>query len=145
MGESGSSFGGRKQFEGPGGTPGGLGEFFVGLALTGIGLYLLFSRVTVHTSFWHFSGLGQAGSSFGITLIPLVIGIAVLFFNGKSILGWVLTVGALLFIAVGVIANMDVYFERTSLWNTLIMLALMGAGIGLLFRSLRPHKRRAAE
>jgi hypothetical protein len=143
MSETGSSFGGRKHFQGPGGTPGGVGEFVVGLVLASIGIYLLFNRVTVHTSFWHWSGLGGGGSSFGITLIPLIIGVAVLFFNGKSVLGWLLTVGALLFIVVGIIANMNIYFERTSLWSTLIMLALLGAGIGLMFRSLRPHRPKA--
>src|SRR5687768_8259088 len=139
MMETGASFGGRKRYEGPGGTPGGTGEFLIGLVLTAIGVYLLFQRVTVHTSFWRFGGLTN---SFGISLIPLVLGIAVLFFNGKSILGWLLTLGSLLFIVVGVIANMDIYFERTSLWNTLVMLGLMGAGIGLVAKGLRPHASR---
>lgn len=139
MAETGSSFGGRKHFEGPGGTPGGVGEFLVGLVLAGVGIYLLFDRVTVHTGFWHFGGR----SGFGISLIPLVIGIAVLFFKGTSIVGWVLTIGGLLFILVGIITNMDIYFERTSLWNTLIMLALLGAGIGLMAKSFRPHQRPA--
>lgn len=134
--ETGASFGGRKRFEGPGGSPGGTGEFLIGLLLTAIGIYLLFQRVTVHTSFWRFGGVG---SGFGISLIPLVLGIAVLFFNGKSILGWLLTVGSLLFLAVGVIANMDIYFERTSLWSTLVMLGLMGAGLGLMAKGLSPH------
>lgn len=60
-------------------------------------------------------------------------------FNGRSIAGWVLTIGGLLFILLGVLANMDIYFERTSLWNTLIMLGLVAAGVGLVFRSLRPY------
>jgi hypothetical protein len=137
MTESGSSFGGAAgEKRGAGGTPGGLGEFFVGLILAGIGGYLLFNQVQVHTSFWRFGGLQN---SFGISLIPVLLGIAVLFFNGKSRLGWVLTVGGLLFIIAGVIANMDIYFQRTSLFNTLIMLALIAAGLGLIFRSLRPH------
>jgi hypothetical protein len=138
MSDSGASFGGRKRFEGPGGTPGGMGEFILGIVLCGIGLYLLFDRVTVHTSFWRFGGMTN---SFGVTLIPLLIGVGLLFFNGKSIIGWILTSGGLLFIVVGVIANMDIYFQRTSLINTLIMLGLLAAGLGLVARSLRPHNR----
>jgi O-antigen ligase len=136
MAETGGSFGDRKQFQGAGGTPGGVGEFFIGLALFAVGVYLLFNRVTVHTAFWNFGGR----NGFGISLIPVVIGIAVLFFNGRSILGWVLTIGGLLFILVGVISNMDIYFERTSLWSTLTMLALLGAGMGLIAKGLRPHR-----
>ena len=138
MSESGSSFGGRTRFQGPGGTPGGMGEFLLGIVLAAIGLYLLFDRVTVQTSFWRFGGMQ---SSFGVTLIPLLLGIGLLFFNGKSVIGWVLTAGGLLFIVVGVIANMDIYFQRTSLMTTLIMLGLLAAGLGLVARSLRTHTK----
>ena len=135
MTETGGSFGGQTK-KGAGGTPGGVGEFFFGLVLAGIGGYLLFNQVQVHTSFWRFGGMAN---SFGISLIPMLLGVAMLFFNGKSTMGWILTVGGLLFIVVGIIANMDVYFQRTSLFNTLVMLVLLAGGLGLIFRSLRPH------
>jgi hypothetical protein len=138
MTETGGSFGGKtdKKVVGAGGTPGGIGEFFVGVVLAAIGTYLLFNQVQVHTSFFHFGGMAN---SFGITLIPLLLGVAILFFNGKSIIGWLLTAGGFLFILVGVIANMDIYFQRTSLFNTLVMLILIAAGLGLIVRSLRAH------
>jgi hypothetical protein len=68
-----------------------------------------------------------------------LIGVAILFFSGKSVIGWVLAVGGFLFIVVGIIANMDIYFQRTTLFNTLVMLVMLAAGLGLIFRSLRPH------
>jgi hypothetical protein len=34
--------------------------------------------------------------------------------------------------------NLRIYFEPTSLFNTLIMLVLLAGGLGLLARSLRP-------
>jgi hypothetical protein len=138
MSETGGSFGGRpdRRVVGAGGTPGGIGEFFLGLLLAAIGTYLLFNQVQVHTSFFRFGGMAN---SFGISLLPLLIGVGILFFSGKSIIGWLLTVGGFLFIVVGVIANMDIYFERTSLFNTLVMLILIAAGLGLIVRSLRPH------
>jgi hypothetical protein len=113
-----------------------VGEFFVGLLMAVVGTYLFLSRVTVHTSFWR---MGAGVMGFGVTLIPVLIGVALLFFNGKSVVGWVLTVLGFTVILVGVIANMDIYFERTSLWNTLIMLGLLAGGLGLVARSLRPH------
>lgn len=133
--DSGASFGGRVR-RGAGGTAGGVGEFVGGLALVGIGAYLLLGRVVVHTSFWHLAG---GGSAFGVTLIPLLIGVALLFFSGKSVLGWVLTIAGFGAIVVGVIANMDIYFQPTSLMTTLIMLVMMAAGLGLIVKSLRPH------
>jgi hypothetical protein len=140
MNDSGASLGGKKKFEGPGGTPGGLGEFLLGLLLAGIGGYLFLNQVQVHTSFWRFGGLEN---SFGISLIPMLLGIGLLFWNGKSVAGWLLTVGGFVFIVAGVLMNMDVYFQRTSLFHTLLMLGLLAAGLGLVARSLRPHGRRA--
>ena len=135
MTETGASFGGRKKFEGPGGTPGGAVEVLVGLLMIGIGIYIVFEHVTVHTSFWRF--FGGPGTSFGLTMLPLLGGIGVLFFNGRSTLGWVLTVGGISLILTGVLMNMDIYFKPTTLYNTLMMLGLFFGGLGVIARSLR--------
>jgi hypothetical protein len=124
-----------------GGSPGGMRTFFLGIVLVIIGGYLLFNQVQVHSGgFWHF-GFGSYGSSFGITLIPMLIGIAILFANGKSLVGRVLTGGGLLMILVGIIVNLDIHFQRTSLLNTLIMLTCLVGGIGLVVRSVMPMKQ----
>jgi hypothetical protein len=146
MGETGGSIGGNvsksgKKFEGPGGTPGGLGEVLAGLAMIAVGVYLVFSNVTVHTSFWRF--FGSPGQSFGLTLLPLLVGIGALFFNGGSVLGWVLLVGGVILILTGILMNMDIYFRPTSLWNTILMFGLIGGGVGLFARGLRPHRQKA--
>ena len=140
MTETGASFGGRNKFEGPGGTPGGGVEVLVGLLMIGIGIYIVFEHVTVHTSFWRF--FGGPGTSFGLTMLPLLGGIGVLFFNGRSTLGWVLTVGGIALILTGVLMNMDIYFRPTSLWGTIVMFGLIVAGLGVFARGLRPHARK---
>jgi len=97
------------------------------------GAYLTLNQVQVTTSFWRF---GQYGG-FGLTLLPLLIGIAFLFYNGRSVVGWLLTsVGAAVILA-GVLMNMDIYFRQTSLFNTIVMLGLLFGGLGLVARSLR--------
>jgi uncharacterized protein len=122
-------------FHGAGGTPGGIGEFVIGLGMTAIGGYLLLNQVTVTTGFWSLWGY----NSFGLTLIPLLGGIGWLFFNGRSAVGWMLVmVGAALIFA-GIIANLHIYFRPTSLFDTLIMLGLLVGGLGLIARALRPH------
>lgn len=123
-----------------GGTPGGLGLFLIGLFLAGLGAYLFLDRVTVSSGYWSF--FGGAGTSFGLTLIPVLIGIAMLFYDGGSVLGWILFVGGLLAIVAGLIANLNIHFHSTSLMGTLIMTGLMAAGIGLIIRSTRPVQAR---
>jgi len=86
-----------------GGTKGGVGWFLGGLAMMIAGLYLLMQQVTVHGGYWGSgSGWGRVGGgggmSFGLTLVPLLVGVAILFFDGKSRLGWLLVGGGLLII-----------------------------------------------
>ena len=122
--------------KGAGGTPGGLGEFFAGLAMTAGGGYLLLNQVTVTSGFWQLWGY----NAFGISLIPLLIGIGLLFFDGRSKLGWLLTAGGALVILLGILTNLTIFFRPTSLFNTLIMLGLLAGGLGLIARSLRSHR-----
>jgi hypothetical protein len=139
MSETGASMGGKRKFEGPGGTPGGLGEALAGLVMIAVGVYIVFDHVTVHTSFWRF--FGSPGQSFGLSLLPLLVGIGALFFNGKSILGWVLLVGGVAMILLGILMNLDIYFRPASLWNTILMFGLIAGGVGLFAKGLRPHSR----
>ena len=68
-----------------GGTPGGLGHFLIGFVMACLGGYLLSNQVMVVGSYWSFYG----GSTFGITLIPMLIGIAMLFWMaGARSDGW---------------------------------------------------------
>jgi len=124
----------------PGGTTGGFGEFVLGLVLLVAGGYLFLDNVIVSTagSGWGWGWFG-GNRPFGITLIPLFIGIAFLFFNGRSVVGWLLTIASGLVILVGIIANLSVQWRPTSLYFTLVIIALMAAGIGLIARSVRPH------
>ena len=119
---------------GAGGTEGGVFTFFVGLAMAVGGAYLLTQRVTVTSGFWSFFG----GHTFGLSLLPLVVGAGVLFFDGRSRLGWALTALGALVVFLGILMNLRVYFEPTSLFDTLLMLILLAGGLGLLARSLRP-------
>ena len=123
-----------------GGTSGGLGEFLIGCAMACIGGYLLSNQVSVVGSYWNLWGT----NSFGITLIPMLFGVGILFWNARSLVGWVLTVGGALFILAGVIANMHIYFQPTSLFNTLVMLILLVGGLGLIARALMPHGSKKA-
>jgi len=100
-----------------------------------LGGYLLANQVTVVGSYWSFYG----ANTFGITLLPMLIGIGLLFWNGRSLIGWLLTAAGALFIFAGVIANMHIYFQPTSLFHTLVMLVLLVGGLGLIARALASH------
>ncbi len=121
--------------KGAGGTPGGLVSFAVGLLMAVGGGYLLSERITVSSGFWSWFGPHTSG----LTLLPLVVGAGFLFFDGKSRAGWILTACGIVIVLLGVLMNLRIYFEPTSLFDTLLMLVLLAGGVGLMARSLRPQ------
>ena len=123
------------RIRGAGGTPGGIGEFFLGLVMIVIGAYLITNRILVVSSYWSLGGY----SMFGLSLLPLIFGIGILFFNGKSIFGWILLFIGVVIIFAGVLMNLHIYFQATSLFCTIVMIVLLAGGIGLIFRALAPH------
>jgi hypothetical protein len=127
-----------------GGTPGGMRTFLLGLAMICVGGYLLMNQVSVHGGFWRFDFAGGYGRSFGITLLPLLFGIGILFFDGRSFAGRFLTGAGALFIFAGIIANLDINFRQTSLFNTIVMLILLVGGIGLVVRAVLPMERKSS-
>ena len=130
----------KKKF-GAGGTPGGIGTFLLGFALACAGAWLLTNQVVV-TGDYFTSGIllpviHYRMNSFGLSLVPFIIGIGFLFFNGKSIVGWLLTVAGVVIILAGILMSLHIYFRPTSLFNTLVMLVLLFGGLGLIFRSFK--------
>jgi hypothetical protein len=122
-----------RAFQGPGGTPGGIGTFLFGLGMAIAGGYLILNQTQVTSGYWSWWGT----NTFGLTLIPLIIGIGLLFFNGRSIAGWLLAGGGALIILVGIISHLQIYFQQTSLFGLIMMLALFAGGLGLMARALR--------
>jgi hypothetical protein len=128
-----------------GGTPGGARTFLLGLIMASVGGYLLLQEVSVHGGYWNFGFAGGYGRSFGLTLLPLLFGIGILFFDGGSFAGRLLTGLGALFILAGIIMNLDINFRQTSLFNTLVMLILLVGGIGLIVRAVLPMGESKAE
>ena len=118
-----------------GGTPGGLWEFLLGLSMAVAGGYMLISRVTVMSGFWNWGGY----NTFGLSLVPLIFGIGIVFFNGRSVIGWLLVFIGSVIILAGIIMNLQIYFQPTSLFNTIVMIVLFAGGIGLLAKAVKAH------
>jgi hypothetical protein len=106
----------------------------VGIALAALGAWLLGHQVVV-THAWTWLG----PNTFGITLTVLAAGIVWMLAQPESLGARVLTMTGLVIIIAGILLNLQAYFRPTSLFTTLVMLATLAAGVGLLVRSF--HKR----
>ncbi|MCC6177769.1 MAG: hypothetical protein IT305_20905 [Chloroflexi bacterium] len=124
----------RRRYRDVGGTSGGLGMFVLGAVMAVAGGYVLLKKVTVTSHYWQVFGY----DAFGLSLVPLILGIVLLFYDGRSILGWLLLLGGVAIVLAGILVNLTFFFQPTSLFDTLMILVLLAGGLGLVARSLRP-------
>lgn len=126
---------------GAGGTSGGIVEFLMGLVMIIIGAYMLSNNIVVHSGFlgWKMMLGGMRITAFGVTLIPLSFGIFWLFFDGKSWIGWALTLTSIICIIVGIMMTLDVHFKTVSIYVLVTMMTLLLGGLGIIARSLKEH------
>ncbi len=110
-------------------------QFFIGLVLLGLGLFWVFQTAVVSTAFSPFM-LGRYSIPNGVVIIPLLIGIIMLFFCERRIFGWIVTVIGVLIILLTVILSVRIYFSPTSLFNYILMFGFIAAGCGLLLKTL---------
>ncbi|MEM6448661.1 MAG: hypothetical protein AAF704_19145 [Cyanobacteria bacterium P01_D01_bin.123] len=125
---------------GAGGTNGGIGRFLLGLAMMVGGGYLFFSAITISNSFslgYSLYRMGRVNVTSGMVLIPFVFGIGTIFYDGKNILGWVLAIGSLVALSLGVISSLRFQLQPKSAFELLTILVLMVGGTGLFLSSLR--------
>src|ERR1051326_4344250 len=112
-----------------------LATMLLGFVLAAAGGYLLTNQVQVGAG--PFGGAAWFGSvSFGVLLIPLLLGIALLCFNAKLLIGRLLVAGGAVVLLGSVLNTLRITFLATSLFNTLLMLGLLVAGLGLMARAI---------
>ncbi|MEM6728525.1 MAG: hypothetical protein AAF618_08495 [Pseudomonadota bacterium] len=125
---------------GAGGSDGGTGSFFIGLAMMVAGGYLLLNGIIIRPVFGLGLGLFRLGGvqvTTGMVLIPFIFGIAMIFYNARSWIGWALAAASLIAMMAGVIASIQLTLAGLSAFDLLVILVLLFGGLGLFLRSLR--------
>jgi hypothetical protein len=98
------------------------------------GGYLLTNQVQVGAG--PLGGVAWFGpTSFGLLLIPLLLGVGLLRFNAKLLIARLLVSAGAVILLASVLNTLRITFIPTSLFNTLLMVGMLVAGIGLLARS----------
>jgi hypothetical protein len=123
---------------GAGGSPGGLAPFFLGVAMSIVGGYLLLNALRVLHGFG--GGLFAIGSfsvTGGMILIPFIIGTGIIFYDATKWYGWALAGGSLLALVIGAIASVRFSFEGMTAFDLIVILVLLFGGMGLVLRSVK--------
>lgn len=130
-------------YRGAGGTGGGEGSFFIGLAMMIAGGYLLLRGIIVQPQFGLGSQMFAIGGypvTTGLVLVPFAFGVGMVFYNSRNWLGWLLSIGSVIALVVGVIASINFTLVRMSAFDLLVIIILFVGGIGLFLRSLRASR-----
>lgn len=110
-------------------------QFFIGVILLGVGLFMLSKRVMVHSS-WYTWRIGGFDLASGTVTIPLIIGIIWYFFNSKSVIPKIIITLSVIFIVITIIMSVRINFVATSLFDYILIFGMAAAGSGLLLKTL---------
>lgn len=114
-------------------------QFFLGIILLGLGLFLLSKRVMVSGS-WYIWRIGSFDLSSGLVTVPLIIGIIWYFFDSKSIIPKIIITLGVIFIVATIIMSIRIYFVTTSMYEYILIIGMAAAGAGLLLKTLFKKK-----
>ena len=127
-----------KRLTGAGGSPGGLAPFFLGVAMSIAGGYLLLNALRVLHGFGGgLFAIGAFNVTGGMILNPFIIGVGIIFYDATRWYGWALAGGSLLALVIGAIASVRFSFEGMTAFDLIVILVLLFGGIGLVLRSVK--------
>lgn len=105
----------------------------LGILCLGAGLFLIGQAVSVSTYGGYFR-IGSFSMPSGLTVVPLLVGITMLFFNHRSNLWKAVTGMGVVLILLAVIMSIRITMPRLSLFDFVMTFGLTFAGAGLLLR-----------
>lgn len=120
-------------------------SFLAGIAFFVLGVFLITQNTVVRSGFNLRGITGGYNPPFGVMLIPVLIGIILLFAMKKQIWGWILIGFGLATILLGLLMGLEIYFKPTSLYVTLLMFGCAAAGVGLMIRGVAQSNRKSGE
>ena len=114
-------------------------KFFVGLLMLAGGLLMIFQNISV-TSSWgnggYFFSLGRFNFSNGLIMLPLIIGIGMLFTMKKKLVGWIVLAIGVVIVLLSVLLTTSIHWRTTNGYVFVIMFGLVAAGAGFVLREL---------
>lgn len=117
-------------------------SFLSGLAFFGLGVFLITQNTIVRTGFNLGRITGGYNPPFGVLLLPVIIGIIMLFAMDKQIWGWILILFGICTILLSLLMGMEIHFKSTSLYVVILMFGTAAVGAGLMIRGvIRSNKK----
>lgn len=113
-------------------------RFFGGMLLFGAGMFMIFQNLIIESSWgigsvFHIGGYGIPN---GTIMVPLLLGIVLLFLLDRKLWGWLFIGIGIIIILAAVIMSVSVRWRTSSGWMFFTMFALTMAGGAMMLREL---------
>ncbi|MCR5601068.1 MAG: hypothetical protein K6G33_10060 [Ruminococcus sp.] len=113
--------------------------FFIGLLMLGGGLFMIFQNISVSSSWGyggHFFSIGGFHLSNGLIMLPIIVGIGMLFLMDKKIFGWIVLSIGIVIVLLSVMLTTHLSWRTTSAYVFIIMFGMTAAGGALVLKEL---------
>lgn len=114
-------------------------SFFVGLLMLAGGLFMIFNNLSV-TSSWGMRGyifhIGSFGMPNGMVMLPIIVGIGMLFLMKRKIFGWVVVAVGIVIVLLSILLSTQIHWRSTSAYIFIIIFGLTAAGAGMVLKEL---------
>ncbi len=113
-------------------------SFFVGLLMLAGGLFMIFNNLYVSSSWGggYIFHIGSFNIPNGMVMLPLIIGIAMLFLMERKVFGWTVVAIGIVIVLLSILLSTRIHWRTTSAYIFIIMFGLTAAGAGLVIREL---------
>ena len=113
-------------------------QFFLGFIMLGGGIFWAMNMFQVSWSFgWR---IGSWNMTAGVMLVPLLVGIFLLFLLEKKVIGGAITALGVVIIIIAMINSVEFHARSASMWVYVLMFGLIFAGAGLVAKVLFQKK-----
>jgi hypothetical protein len=111
----------------------------VGWCLVVLGVLLFLNHVQVGSSFMgSMFGMGRSGTA--LILVPLMVGLGMLFFDYKNRVAWIITAACCALLIFSVLASLVITFAHISMLGLVIMLVPFSLGAAFIMKGLTARK-----
>ena len=114
--------------------------FFCGLLMFAAGLFLIFQNTLVSSGYgiggYGFLHFGSFNLPNGLIMVPLIIGIAMLFLMDRKIFGWIVVGIGIIIILAAIISSVHITWRTTNMYVFILMFGLTVAGGGMMLKEL---------
>ncbi|MDZ4833057.1 MAG: hypothetical protein SGJ27_04580 [Candidatus Melainabacteria bacterium] len=110
-------------------------HFFGGIASLMLGLFLLFNHVRVGSGYPTFWGWG-GGDHIGFLMLPLLFGIGWIFYNSRSVWGWIISAASVCMLVFTIISGLRISFSPISMIDLIIMLIPFAFGAAYVLKGM---------